>query len=140
MTSDLSQSDLDLIERSVPIINAAPEKFARRFYSRLFRVAPETRSLFPDDMTELRGKFVDELAFLSEAASNLDVFVERAHSLGQRHRDYGVEASHYDMLETVLLGTLAEAAGASWNPELRDAWRSLYRHLSAVMQQAATHA
>lgn len=130
----ISPSQVALVERSMSLVSDDRVRFSKRFYARLFKLAPETRSMFPDDMTEQREKLVDELVFLAHAAPDLDRFSDEAVRLGMHHRGLGVTTEHYEVLEKVLLGTLGEVAGVAWSDELRDAWSALYRAVATIMQ------
>lgn len=137
----MTPEELELVGSSTSAVLADRDGFARRFYERLFAIAPETRSLFPDDMAVQRGKLVDEFEFLAGAATDLDRFVTRARELGRRHADYGVAPDHYDLLERALFDALADALGDDWTPDHRVAWERLYRLIAETMMDgAAGHA
>jgi hemoglobin-like flavoprotein len=133
----VTPDELALVQETVRIAAADPDALARGFYDRLFNIAPHTRALFPEDMTEQRGKLVDEFEFLVAAATDLDTFVTRARELGARHVDYGVTTAHYDDVETALMGALADRLGDEWNGEREDAWRRLYRLIAETMLDGA---
>lgn len=129
--------ELELIQRSADLVWADADAFAKSFYSTLFEIAPETRSLFPLDLSAQRGKLVDELVFLISAAGDLDGFVERARELGRRHVDYGVEHADYDAVGAALLAAVAERSGSEWTPEHHQAWSRLYGLIANVMREGA---
>lgn len=133
----MTPDELAIVIETVQIASADRDALARSFYDRLFAIAPNTRELFPDDMTEQRGKLVDEFEFLVGAATDLDTFVDRARELGARHVDYGVTTADYDAVETALLGALADRLGDDWTPERESAWRRLYRLIAETMLDGA---
>ena len=103
----MTPEQLDLIASSAAAATRERRGFGAAFYGRLFELAPEVRTLFPDDIDEQGDKLVDELAFLTRAATDLDSFVDRARDLGRRHDGYGVEESHYALVRQALLDALA---------------------------------
>ncbi len=136
----MTPDQLDLIAESSASATADPSTFASSFYGRLFELAPNLRSLFPEDMTELGDKLVDELVFLTRAATDLDNFVERARDLGRRHDSYGVEAEHYGHVRVALVEALAAACGDSWTDEHMAAWATLYNLIAETMLDGANQA
>lgn len=117
----------------VPIAGMA----ADLFYDRLFTVAPEVRSLFPDDLTEQKKKLI---AMLATAVSNLHQFDQislAVQDLGKRHADYGVTAMDYQPVGAALLWTLEQGLGTDFTPPVKAAWTEAYVTLAAVMQNAA---
>jgi hemoglobin-like flavoprotein len=133
----MTPEQLDAIQATARAVEAEAERFSMRFYERLFALAPETRAMFPEDMTAQRGKLVDELVFLADAAGDLPAFTERARELGSRHQTYGVQPQHYDMVCAALLGSLAEVLGAGWTAENEQAWDRLYRLIAETMLEGA---
>jgi hemoglobin-like flavoprotein len=134
----MTPEELEAIHRTVRAVEAEPDRFAARFYDGLFALSPDTRHLFPDDMTEQRGKVVDELVFLAGAASDVPGFTARAKELGARHRHYGVRAEHYPRVEQALLDALAEVLGEQWTPLVEGAWRALYHLIAETMVEGAS--
>ncbi len=138
----MTLDELTLIEADGAVVRTKPDEFARSFYAALFELAPQTREMFPDDMTAQRGKLVAELEFLIEAATgsastgDLAPFVERARELGRRHVDYGVTGHDYAFVGDALLAAVAEHAD-SWDADHERAWRKLYRLISDVMREGA---
>ncbi|USG60567.1 globin domain-containing protein [Sneathiella marina] len=121
-------------QQVVPIADTASELF----YNRLFELEPGLKPLFcGTDMTGQRHKLI---AALTAVVDNLDQVAELAPiiaALGRRHRGYGVEAQHYDVVGQALLDTLKTGLGESWSVELAEAWTTLYGTVAALMQDGA---
>ena len=127
----------DLVQASFAKIVPIADEAAILFYDDLFDRDPSLRSLFPDDMTEQRRKL---MAMLATAVTNLkswDKVAAAVRALGARHAGYGVQVSHYDTVGEALIATLEQGLGDDFTPELRDAWVSCYRAVSAEMMAAA---
>jgi len=123
----------DSFKKVVPIAGTA----ADLFYDRLFEIAPEVRSLFPDDLKEQKKKLI---AMLATAVTNLhqvETIIPAVQELGKRHVSYGVTAQHYEPVGAALLWTLEKGLGADFTPPLQAAWTETYMTLAGVMQNAA---
>src|SRR5690349_15572703 len=97
----VNPDQITLVQTSMAELGA-DDDVVRRFYDRVFELAPETRALFPDDLEGLRANF---LATLTELVASLDELPDLAlqsRALGARHRGYGVHASHYRVVRTAL--------------------------------------
>ena len=133
----MTPQQIDLVQSSfkkvVPIAGTA----ADLFYDRLFEIAPEVRSMFPQDLSEQKKKL---MAMLSTAVSNLhklETILPAVKDLGSRHKGYGVTAAHYAPVGAALLWTLEKGLGEAFTPEVKDAWATTYIVLSTTMMNAA---
>ena len=132
----MTPQQIELVQRRfqkvVPIAGTA----ADLFYDRLFEIAPEMRSLFPDDISEQKRKL---MAMLSTAVANLhklDTILPAVKDLGQRHKGYGVMVVHYAPVGAALLWTLEKGLGSDFTPDVKAAWTATYNALSSVMTGA----
>jgi hemoglobin-like flavoprotein len=132
MTPQQVQLVQSSFKKVVPIAATA----ADLFYTRLFEIAPETRTMFPTDLTEQKGKL---MAMLSTAVTNLhqlDTILPAVKALGQRHKGYGVTAEQYAPVGAALLWTLEKGLGPDFTPEVKAAWTETYTALAGVMSNA----
>jgi hemoglobin-like flavoprotein len=138
----VTPEELALIARDGAAVHADGASFSARFYETLFEVAPSTRELFPADLVRQRGKLVDELGFLVDAATagrdagGLGVFIERARDLGRRHVDYGVTGVDFAPVGVALIAALRSSV-PDWDAAHELAWTKLYRLISDVMREGA---
>ncbi len=112
----------------------------RRFYDRLFALAPETRALFPDDLDTQRSSFLATLTELVASLDELPDFALQTRALGARHRGYGAQAGHFPVVRDALIETLAESLGDAFTDEHAVAWTQAYDMVAEVMQQGASAA
>jgi hemoglobin-like flavoprotein len=138
----MTPNDLSLIEADAREIARLADDFARAFYATLFDVAPEVRTLFPEDLAAQRVKLMDELTALVDAGvtlgstGNADTFTARAEALGRRHVDYGVTVAMYAHVGTALLGALRELV-PGFDDEHAAAWNTLYQVVADTMRSGA---
>ena len=104
----MTPQQIDLVQSSfkkvVPIAGTA----ADLFYDRLFEIAPEVRSLFPQDLGEQKKKLMTMLGTAVANLHKLETILPAVKDLGSRHKGYGVTAAHYAPVGAALLWTLGE--------------------------------
>ena len=132
----MTPQQVELVQTSfkkvVPIATTA----ADLFYNRLFEIAPDTRALFPEDLTEQKGKLISMLGTAVTNLHKLDTILPAVKDLGSRHKGYGVTAAHYEPVGAALLWTLEKGLGADFTPEVKAAWTETYTALAGVMTAA----
>jgi hemoglobin-like flavoprotein len=136
MTADQISMVQTSFKKVVPIADTA----ADLFYDRLFEIAPDVRSMFPDDITDQKKKLI---AMLATAVTNLhqvEAILPAVENLGKRHVAYGVTAKHYEPVGAALLWTLEQGLGPDFTPPVKAAWTEAYMTLSGAMQGAAASA
>ncbi|EIE48816.1 ABC transporter substrate-binding protein [Salipiger aestuarii] len=109
------------------------------FYARLFRLAPETRRMFPkgpDGMLRQSEKLFDMILVLVQSLDHLQMLVAEIEVMGARHAEYGVTEAQYDQVKAALIETLAEHV-ADWNVADADAWGQLLDYVSDLMVSGA---
>src|SRR5882757_875843 len=135
--SAVTPQQIELVQTSfrkvVPIAGTA----ADLFYDRLFEIAPEVRSLFPQDLSEQKTKLMAMLSNAVASLHKLDTILPVVKQLGQRHKGYGVTAAQYAPVGAALLWTLEKGLGPDFTPEVKMAWTETYTALAGVMTAAA---
>lgn len=120
-------------EKVVPIADTA----ADLFYDRLFTIAPEVRSLFPDDMAKQKQNLMQMLTTAVTNLHQVEKIIPAVEDLGRRHVAYGVQDKHYDTVGAALLWTLEKGLGPDFTPEVKEAWTLTYTTVAGVMKRAA---
>ncbi|MEI7871244.1 MAG: globin family protein [Alphaproteobacteria bacterium] len=132
----MTPQQIELVQTSfkkvVPIAGAA----ADLFYGRLFEIAPEVRSMFPEEMKEQKIKLMSMLGTAVTNLHKLDTILPAVKALGERHKGYGVTAAHYAPVGAALLWTLEQGLGADFTSEVKAAWTETYTALAGVMTSA----
>lgn len=116
------------------------------FYRRLFELKPEYQSLFPDDMTAQKRKFIAMLGFIVKSldwpdsawrenvAEESDLFLIVL-ALGRRHTDlYKVPDEGYAAVGEALMWTLDYAMGKKFDEKTRSVWTLVYQLISSTMK------
>ena len=124
---------LKLIRLSLLKIMSNKVAVGRIFYDRLFVIAPETRTLFKDDIDGQSRKLIDTLSMAIGSVENPAALTAMLQTLAGRHQRYGVKKEHYAKVGEALVYTLETAFGKELTPQLRAAWIELYDAVSSTM-------
>lgn len=126
-----------LVQSSFRKVAPIADTAADIFYARLFEIAPEVRSLFPEQMGDQKKKLMQMLAMAVNNLHQVETIVPAVQDLGRRHVAYGVRDAHYDTVGAALLFTLEKGLGEDWTPEVADAWTETYGLVATTMKSAA---
>jgi hemoglobin-like flavoprotein len=129
----MTPDEVKLVQQSFSKVAPIADQAAILFYDRLFEVAPQVKSMFPDDMTEQRKKLMVMLAAVVGGLSDLPSILPAASALAKRHVAYGAKAEHYPVVGSALLWTLEKGLGEAWTPDVAAAWTTAYGTLSGYM-------
>jgi hemoglobin-like flavoprotein len=129
-----------LVQTSFAQLRPEGPELARRFYERLFEVAPSFGALFSEDPAVQARIFASELAVIVDSLPNFDAFLSRTRRLGASHGALGVTYVHYETVGLVLLEVLAELLGPAFTEEMSDAWRLGFDLMAETMMQGAADA
>jgi nitric oxide dioxygenase len=133
----MTPAQLQLIEKTLPEINARDDLFAAEFYKQCFDLWPETRSMVRGDLTERGRALVAEFIALASCVSDMDTFVARAHEIGVRHRERGALREHYEIVEQALTAALAAVLEDEWDEPTAQAWHRLYCLMAETMLEGS---
>jgi len=134
----MDQVQQNLVRASFAKVAPNADLAATMFYARLFTINPALRPLFKGDMANQRRLLMTMIGTAVANLHRLDQILPTVRSLGQRHAGYGVKDADYDAVANALLGTLEEALGDEFTPEVREAWTLCYLTLAGEMKAAAT--
>ena len=133
----MTPAQIALVQDSFRQVLPIRELAATMFYTRLFKLAPDTRPMFRGDLKGQGAKLMAALARVVHGLDRLETIVADVQALARRHVGYGVRRHHYAAVGEALLGTLAQAFGPDFTPALKEAWIAAYKLLSDAMIAAA---
>jgi hemoglobin-like flavoprotein len=133
----MTPEQVDLIRKSFDAMWPMRRDIADLCYSRFFELAPEARDLFPSDMERQRIKLMDMVAELVGSLDQRPLFQSLVTHSGRKHARFGVQPSQYVAMGEALMWSFECKFGASFTPELREAWRALYATVELDMRRAA---
>lgn len=125
------------IRASFDAISSRTDELTKLFYGWLFRIAPETRDLFPVTMELQRTRLLRALIHFIQMIDRPDELSIFLRQLGRDHRKFGVIGEHYDKMGEALIGAVKETSGPRWSPEIEHAWVVGYDQMARIMREAA---
>lgn len=133
--SQLSPSTLELIKASVPVLQEHGEALTTLFYRRMFENNPEVKAFF-NPAHQVSGQ---QPRALAGAVLAYAMHIDKLSALGpaveliaHKHASLGIQAEHYPIVGSNLLGAIAELLGEAATPELLAAWGEAYGLLAQV--------
>ncbi|MCR8726224.1 globin domain-containing protein [Frigidibacter sp. ROC022] len=129
----IEDTDIRLVQISFARIIPIRDHASQLFYEHLFRIAPELRPMFRNDI-ELQGtKLLAALGMIVYSLREPQKLAQSAAELGLRHAGYGVRPRHFAYLREALLQMLSDGLGNAFDAETRDAWQRAYDKLAGLM-------
>ncbi|HWW61357.1 MAG TPA: globin domain-containing protein, partial [Thermoanaerobaculia bacterium] len=126
-----------LVQSSFELVAVRREEASRLFYEHLFRIAPQTRSMFAGvDMAVQGTMLMNMIAAAVKGLDRLDELKPVLVDLARRHATYGVQIEHYAAVEACLLYTLEQVIGPSFNLDVKLAWTAIYNFIAETMIEA----
>ena len=131
---------IHIVQNSFKKVIPVASTTADYFYKKLFEFDPDLKSLFPIDdkekMTQQGDKF---MRMLSSAVTNLhqfEILKPILTDLGKRHVDYNVKPTHYDVVGTALIASIANGLQDEFTLEVELAWCNFYNTIATTMKSA----
>jgi hemoglobin-like flavoprotein len=134
----LTDRQRKLIETSFRKFCERGDSASSRFYENLFRNAPAVRPMFPEDVSKQARKFMQSLNVIVGSLSSTDRTTRMLQRLGDRHRGYGVEPSHYPVVGQALISTLKQELGNEFTEEVEKAWIDAFELISSAMMSISS--
>lgn len=104
------------------------------FYNALFKMAPEVRFYFPEDMNNLSKKLQLTINVVIDNIHDVEALIPELHKLGRFHKNkIGVEPSHYPFVVKALVFTIKKAMGEDYKDEVGESWRKMLVFISRHM-------
>lgn len=129
-------AQIALARQTWGLLEPCAAQTAAAFYSRLFDLDPQLRSLFNTDMDEQGDKFMRLLGTALRGLEHPEVLRPALHDLGRRHAAFGVRAEDYATVAVALLWAIEQSLGAAFTSDVRMAWTEVYMLLATMMQGA----
>ncbi|MEJ2214051.1 MAG: globin domain-containing protein [Gammaproteobacteria bacterium] len=130
---ELSQTTIDTVKVTIPVLNEHGLAITSRMYDILFEKYPETKALFkgaPEDQPEILA------AAIAAYATNIDS-IDQLHDkvmyIANAHVKSQVKEEHYPMVGDALLTAMQEVLGEAATPEVLEAWKEAYFYLAEIL-------
>ena len=138
MQPSLTQTQIDLIQKSFQKVISEFNDFADEFYTRLFEREPAYRPLFKRNIDTQGTMLVQMLVSIVNSLNSSDSVAESMQKLGRNHAGYQVKPEDYAVVGQILIETLTAKLGSAFSNQEREAWETAYTMLSSIAIEAAT--
>ena len=140
-----------LLQRSLALIEPMIDEIAEAFYAKLFKIAPDLRSVFdfgPEKRQEKLRRTLDEFLKLQihshltlpvTGAASAEVSVPGVHKLAESHYRYGARPEHFAAMKEALFQTFRTFLGDSFDAETASVWTEAYDMIAGSMVRVMRH-
>lgn len=127
-------TNADLVKENFKDVSPRASHMAERFYSTLFKRAPELLPLFDHtDWAKQRYILVASLYYIVFNLDNPQALKRSLGEMGARHMEYGIEPQDFIVFGECLLDAIAYVSGPTWNDTLHQAWTEAYNEVREMM-------
>lgn len=123
----------DPLASSLARLLAQPDCFGRALRAHLFSLAPELRPMFGEDVATHGLRLLHAFHALMGCRSDAPRFDALCAELAARHRGYGLNEAHFDLIGTALLSCLRELLDEDFDEATQNAWAGLYGEIAETL-------
>ncbi|WP_293577049.1 globin domain-containing protein [Phaeobacter sp.] len=129
----LTNGERNLILQNVNSEKMDLDRFVPLFYSKFFAACPDTRSMFPADMSQQEEKLLVSLTHIIEAVDHPEKLEMILRNQGKKHRDIEITDAHFDGFIVSFITALADTLEEEWNADACDAWHRFLHYIAHQM-------
>ena len=122
------------LQSSLHLMLDDQDRFAEVFYDNVFRLSPETRTLFKRNMTDQGRLLTHMLSGIVYTLARPDHLIAGIKALGENHERYGVTEAHYPVVREAMLQTIDEILGENKTQNTMAAWTQSLDFILKEMQ------
>jgi len=131
--------NIELLERSVALIQPQSDEFVSNFYEILFNNSEEIKTIFMNtNMEQQKYQLWQGLEIIIENLRKPKLINVFAKGLGATHAKHGVLVEHYPIVANALIQALKVQMGLEWTPETEKAWVDAYKIIESAMIDGMT--
>jgi hemoglobin-like flavoprotein len=125
----ITTAQIQLVRSSFEQLLPIADVVGELLYGRIFRLAPETRALFGDDISPQAKRIMAAVKDVVDGLDRLEDLRPFLVRLGARHVRYGVEPRHFEIGGVALVWTLESGLGEAFTPAVREAWLEVWNFI-----------
>jgi len=133
----MTPKQITLVQESWQKILPIAPQVAETFYTTLFELDDNLKTLFSNGISDQGDKLIAQLDVIVKLLNSPEKLLPKVQKLGERHINYGVEAAHYNTFKNALLKTLETNLGKEFTQPVKRAWTAVYKVLATTMLDAA---
>lgn len=135
----LTQSQLELIDATVPVLREHGVALTSHFYKRMLSGNPELKNIFNQahqHKGEQQAALAGAVLAYAENIRNPERLAGAVRHIALKHTTIGIRSEHYAIVGRHLLASMKEVLGDACTPELLDAWGAAYNQLADILIEA----
>lgn len=132
----LSPSEIALLRASYARVSEDAETASIAFYDKLFKLAPEVRPYFRDDIADQGMRFFSAMKVILDRLEDPKSLHESLQRLAAGHAALGIHAEHFEPMGKALIATMQDSLGPDLTPETEAAWEKAYNQIAEAMISA----
>lgn len=136
----MTPEDIRKVQESWHRIDPVKEIAADLFYTRLFELDPQLRSLCGDDAKDRNRRFTQVVSATVRGLARVDMLLPAVREFGFRHPLPGEVDQHHANVASALLWMLEKALRRDFTPDVMAAWIKGYGMLSQALREPECHA
>ena len=131
----LTQSQIDLVKATVPVLEQYGTQITKVFYTNLFNDHPELLDIF-NQTNQTQGRQQTALAMTVLAAAkhieHLADLLPQVTQISHKHRALQIKPEHYPIVGEHLLRAIKEVLGDAATTDILAAWAAAYEEIAKV--------
>lgn len=131
----LSQTHIDTVKATIPVLASAGTAITEHFYKRMFSHNPELKDVF-NMSHQATGRqpaaLFNAIAAYATYIDNLEVLTDAVMRIAHKHTSFNIQADQYAIVGHHLIETLRELLGDAFTPEIEAAWGAAYQQLADI--------
>jgi nitric oxide dioxygenase len=131
----LSQSTIDVVKATAPVVASHAETITRRFYSLMFAANPEVQAYFNQAHQYSGGQQRALAGAICAYAANIDNLAALGPAvelIAQKHCSLGIQREKYPIVGKHLLAAIKDVLGDAASSEIIAAWGEAYGFLADI--------
>jgi len=132
----LSQSTIDIVKATAPIVAKNSEAITSKMYDILFTKYPETKKLFKNASSDQHKKLAGAVSAYAANIDNLGVLTSAVEKMVSTHVSANVKPEHYPMVGESILQAIKEVLGDGATEDILNAWKEAYFFLANILIEA----
>ena len=131
----LCLKDIENIERTYKLFEDQTHSFANYFYKCLFELSPLIRPMFKKNIHIQEIHFASLMQLTIELINSKSCLESALIPLAIRHKNYGVELIHFDVVKSAFILTLQYHLRGAMTDVVEKAWNNFYDEIAVIMKE-----
>lgn len=135
----LTQSQIEIIEATVPVLREHGVALTTHFYKRMLSGNPELKNVFNQshqNKGEQQAALASAVLAYAENIRNPERLAGAVRHIALKHTTIGIRSEQYAIVGRHLLESMKEVLGDAFTFEIRSAWEAAYNQLAQILIEA----